>query len=195
MREKIQNIFVALISLGLIALVSWGLFKVVIYFIELFSELSNAVAASIIAAIGTVLISVISVITTKYFDKKREIRKEHREKKIPVYEELISFMLKVILSKNIGKKPPNEHEITIFLMKFTEKIIIWGSDDVLKSYQFFREELIKTQQSSDKTSLTNVIFNFENLILEIRKDLGHKNKDIDKGDILSLFVNDIKAYA
>lgn len=38
------------------------------------------------------------------------------------------------------------------------------------------------------------MFYFEDLMLEIRKDLGHKNKGFEKGDVLSLFINDIKNY-
>lgn len=31
----------------------------------------------------------------------------------------------------------------------------------------------------------------ENLLLAIRKDMGHKNKGLQQGDILSLFINDV----
>ncbi|MCH7729499.1 MAG: hypothetical protein IH991_23940 [Planctomycetes bacterium] len=39
-----------------------------------------------------------------------------------------------------------------------------------------------------------LMFIYEDLIRAIRRDLGHKNKDLTKGKLLSLFVNDIANY-
>lgn len=141
MKKNFLNVFYTIIGFASIALIGWGVFELLKYFLEIFSELSNDVAATIIAAASTVLVSVGSVIATKIFEKRREIRKEHREKKIPVYEELMSFMLMVFLAEKVGEDQPTEEEITKFLMEFTEKIIVWGSDDVLSSFQKFREDL------------------------------------------------------
>ena len=38
------------------------------------------------------------------------------------------------------------------------------------------------------------MFIYEDLIRAVRKDLGHKNKDLTKGKLLSLFINDIANY-
>ena len=39
-----------------------------------------------------------------------------------------------------------------------------------------------------------LMFLYEQLLLTIRRDLGHANKDIKTGDILSLFINDIHLH-
>jgi hypothetical protein len=39
-----------------------------------------------------------------------------------------------------------------------------------------------------------VLFQVENLLIAIRKDLGHKNVGFKKGTILGLFINDIQDY-
>lgn len=39
-----------------------------------------------------------------------------------------------------------------------------------------------------------ILFEVEELLMAIRKDLGHSNKGISRGKILSLFVNDINEY-
>lgn len=38
------------------------------------------------------------------------------------------------------------------------------------------------------------MFQLEELLKEIRKDLGHTNRGLQKGDILRLVVNDIDDY-
>ena len=38
------------------------------------------------------------------------------------------------------------------------------------------------------------IFAVERLLLAIRKDVGHKNKNLKQGDLLSIFINDIDSF-
>jgi hypothetical protein len=45
-----------------------------------------------------------------------------------------------------------------------------------------------------KKNPMNLMFSYENVLREIRKDLGHKNKNLGKGKLLSLFINDISKY-
>jgi hypothetical protein len=35
------------------------------------------------------------------------------------------------------------------------------------------------------------LFMFEQVLLVIRRDLGHANKDLARGDLLALWINDI----
>jgi hypothetical protein len=39
-----------------------------------------------------------------------------------------------------------------------------------------------------------MLFLYERFLLEVRRDLGHKNKDLKKGTLLGLFVNDLDRY-
>ena len=95
------------------------------------------------------------------------------------------------MADKAGQKPPNEQEIIKFLQDFTQKLIVWGSDSVLKSFTTFRESLISY---SGKEPPVESLVLFENYMLEIRRDLGHKNKNLESGDILALFINDIRKY-
>lgn len=185
------EIFYAIIALLLVIITGWGIFLFSKLFLEIFSQLEKEVAASIIAAVSTVLISVLSVILSKNYERRREIRKEQREKKIPVYEELIGFLLKLLLAEKAGKKPPTEKEMAKFFMDFTERLIVWGADDVLKSFQVFREDLVISADMPE-TDHKQTMINLENLMLKVREDLGHKNSNLEKGDVLSLFINDIR---
>ena len=45
-----------------------------------------------------------------------------------------------------------------------------------------------------KEILTFHIFAVERLLLAIRKDVGHKNRNLKQGDLLSIFINDIDSF-
>lgn len=153
--------------------------------------LQKDVAAGIVAAFAAIIISLVSLILSKYYERKAEIRKEHRDKKVPIYEEFIHFWFKILFAQKAGEAPPNEQDIIKFLNDFTQKLMIWGSDSVVKAFSIFREKLINIDP---KNPPTEGMILFEKMLYEIRKDLGHKNKNLKQGDILALFINDIRKY-
>jgi hypothetical protein len=46
----------------------------------------------------------------------------------------------------------------------------------------------------ENISPTDILFILEDIIFEIRKDMGQKKSGLNKGDILAFFVNDIKEH-
>jgi len=180
-----------LFGVALIAGVIFLLYLFLRMFLNWFSTLENQVAAAVATLSVTALISIGSLILSKHYEHKREIRKEHNTKKIPIYEELISFMFNVLFAEKAGDKPPTEQEIIKFLNGFTQKLIIWGDEGVIKSFCLFRDKA--ANMNSSKPDPT-IMFLVEEMWLTMRKDLGHKDKKIKRGDLLSLFITDIKKY-
>lgn len=88
-----------------------------------------------------------------------------------------------------------------FMFKFGIKIMLWGSDEVVKEYSSFRREIgrvaAKVLPSTEKpapklpNSISGLDFvsSMESLILKIRADIGHKNKGIKRGDLLSAIMD------
>lgn len=194
MSNKIKSTFQFVLGILILLGLGYIFYLVTKELIKLFSGLNKDIAAAIIAASVTIILSVISIVLTKILERRSEIVRELRLKKIPIYEELIKFWFNVLFASKAGKQPPSEKEIVIFLNDFTQKLIIWGSDGVLKYYTIFRDKLINADANKITAAHFDGMFIFEKLMLEMRKDLGHKNKNILKGDILSLFINDIKKY-
>ncbi|WP_350343973.1 hypothetical protein PRVXT_000338 [Proteinivorax tanatarense] len=172
-----------------------GLIVVFIYLLVLiwssFKGLQKEVAAAIVAAVATILVSVFSIVIAKLFERKRAIEQELREKKIPMYEEFIKFWFKVLMSEKTEAKQLSEKNMVVFFSEFTEKLMVWGSDEVVKKWSNYRRLYVSDKLKSDSV---NAMFEFERLLMAIRKDMGHKNKDIKKGELLGLFINDIDKY-
>jgi ABC-type lipoprotein release transport system permease subunit len=185
---------VSLIAAFILLVIILGLLVwMIISIIHLFSSLQKEVIATIIAVTGTVLVSVFSVIVTKYLERKRAIEQEIRNKKIPMYEFFVEFWFKVIYIQKQTGKEMSEQEMIEFFTKFTQQIMVWGSDSVIKRWSDFRNKIGTLSQHKEDFSFA-LMFEFEQLLLEIRKDTGHKNKKLVKGDLLGLFINDLDKY-
>ena len=79
-----------------------------------------------------------------------------------------------------------------FFKDFNSQLIVWGSDKFLSEYSMFKK--IFTEISHDESLILSNIIVYENLLYAIRKDIGHKNKSLGKGDLLSIFITDIDKY-
>lgn len=104
---------------------------------------------------------------------------------------MMEFWFKLLFAKETGSIPPTEEEIVKFMSSFTQKVIVWGPNNVLQAYHSFRQYYINRRQEKPNEE---GLFLFENLMMEMRKDLGHRRSSLKKGDILGLFLNDIKKY-
>lgn len=184
--KKIINV---ILGLSLIAGLVYGLYSIVNYLIDILASLQQEVSATIIAGMVTIIVSILSITIGKYYERKMVIEKELREKKIPMYEEFIKFFLNVFLAEKTKDKEMSEDEMVDFFNKFTQKLLVWGSDEVVSQWSNYRRKSGKNPHDTAKT-----MFEFEKLLLAIRKDTGHANKNIKLGDLLGLFINDIDDY-
>ena len=70
------------------------------------------------------------------------------------------------------------------LSKFSKQITLWGSSRVINKWIEFREN------GSDPEKAKNNLFLMEEIMNDMRKDLGLKK--VKKGNLLGFFINDIK---
>lgn len=191
--SRIQSLYTLI---AVILLVAMGVFA--FYLVKsLLSALKNLpadTAVPLIVALIAGLVSVISMLIAKRLEIRMAIMREQREKKIPIYEQFMSFLLKDIVS-DPGKEEAILRKQTVeFMQEFTPKLIVWGSDEVIKSYSNFRIAAMNLATEKDPKVLASSMILMENLFKSMRKDLGHSNKKIQTGDVLRLFINDIDKH-
>lgn len=190
---KIARIIFSFIFLfALLAVVSGVLYKFIVFFFSL--ELDPNVQAGLIGATALIFASIVSIIIQKRSEQKLNIQIEHRKNFGPIFEKFINnVLINVLLADKLGKKPLSKTDLVKVIADFTRDILVWGSNDVLNAYQDFRKlgNLDSNSADDDKFRL---VYAMEDLILAMRKDLGHSNKGLNRGDILRLFVNDIDNY-
>lgn len=155
-------------------------------------SLNTEVAAAIIAGVVTILVSVLTIVLAKIYESNSIIEQQHREKKIPMYEEFTEFYLKMLNSGKDNYEEISEEDMIKYFSTFTKKVMVWGSDDVISKWTSYRIGAGKIAENAEFS--IESMFQFENLLLAIRKDMGHKDKFIKRGDLLGLFVNDVDKY-
>lgn len=158
---------------------------------RLLTSAQAPLAAAVVAGSATILVSMLSVVVGKYLESRAKIREEHRQKKVPVYEELIQFLFRALFAQKLGREPLSDKEVIEFFSEFTPKLVIWGATEVVLAFGDFREFTLQLAESEQPVEVT---FIYERVLLEIRKDLGHNIAALKKGDLLRLFITDIRKY-
>ena len=149
------------------------------------ATLPPAQGATLIAAAVAGVISLFGIYLNRRAEKVREIEASLRPRKAEVYEEFTRFWVGALLGMRDGKVTVTDEETKAFFSTSTQKLIVWGSDEVIAANRRFRRSSLESKGGLD------TMLQFENLLFAIRRDLGHRNEGLTTGDILGLWVNDI----
>ncbi len=177
----------ALLFLGLLIVLAgaivWGFWTTI-------TSLDSGVAAAVIAASATILVSVFSLIWSRRKEQQLAREEAHREHKRAVYEEFFDFWF-TMFAPDAPEK--TETEIQQFAASWTPKLLLWGSGEMLAAYGKFRATALLENADAKQQGLV-MMAALEDLIFAIRKDLGHSNNGLKQADVLRLFINDIDDY-
>lgn len=183
-----KNFFNLILGMGLIGLIVFGVFKLLAFFYNQVLSIEPRISAALITGLIAIIATSLTITIPKYLEKRMEIEEHLREKKSQTYKELVELLFKILMGSKTNESL-TENELIKFMSRFTENLILWGSEEVIQNYKAYRMYFVNRNQGE---ALTLESINLmENLLLAIRKDMGHKNKGLQQGDILSLFINDI----
>lgn len=185
--QKTGSFFVGVLTL---------LFFVVaaIFLIRALSEGTPPAIVTAALAFGSAL--VLQTVTSA-FQRRREIEADQRKEKAKVYEGFMDLwfdemMLPSMLAKN---RASGDNQVSEDLMRsmgaFTKKVILWGSDDVVREYSTYRK-LLTGQATGEPKPLDPKLAGLERLFFAFRKDLGYGNRRLGQRDLLALFINDLR---
>lgn len=190
--NSIKDTIIGLLILVIMGYVIVWLFGLFLGYIgSIVKSMSNMDAVVIVALItGSVSILgvVISSIVSKIIEYRQNIKRYLYEKKEEPYSEFIEMVYKLQNSVRENKEY-SEKEILDDIFSFSKKLTLWGSSKVIRKWLAFRK--ISQEQNDNPT---DNLFMLEEIIFEIRKDMGQKKNGLKQGDILAFFVNDIKNY-
>lgn len=172
----------ALLVVGMVFATRWALQGL----LKVDPELGAALATGFVAVVVTVL----SVAVSKYYERRSAVEQALREQKVPIYERLIDFVFRITFAEKRGETVPTEQEMVLFMTELTRDLVIWGSPDVIRSFSSFK----RLSSSAGSGSHIPIMFAVEDIFRAIRKDLGHGDTLLKKGDILAIYINDIDEY-
>lgn len=153
---------------------------------------------TISVALITGLLAFISVPVGKYFENRYTIKNQIRKERQIIYIDFLNWLIKNVLNNEISNNPNVVEE----LKDNQNKMVIYASDKVIKAWAELKDIAMNSDQikkdmkkeEATKYFLEKEAPTIESLILAIRRELGYKNKDIKKYDILNLYINDIKEH-
>ena len=99
------------------------------------------------------------------------------------YNELVSAVYDIMNNDRLPN-PKSDDEILEIMLSFSKKVTLYGSNKAVKKWAIYRE-------SADKEVLSMQMLNLENLLFQLRKDLGLKKRGLKETDLLRLFFNDM----
>ena len=196
-RHPIINFMIGLILLLTSVLITvwliWFLFsslgKGIEQFVAFLKKFVNTTDKVIILAMITGMVSIIGFVFTyviaKIIDYRYNVKKYLYDKREEPYEQFISMVYTIMEdTKKPVKHRMTELEKTKMVAEFSKGLTLWGSNKVVKKFLKYRKAAIED-------SGPEILLLLEDIIYEIRKDVGQHAK-LRKGDMLSLFINDIE---
>jgi hypothetical protein len=134
------------------------------------------------------LIALLGTLITIAGNLQIQIRNEQKPKKVEIYDKIIKFFFESILAHKLGQEPRTQEELVQGFADMTPDLILWASDEVLNLYIQFRQNTSSERQDSSSSS----ILLFGQMLLAMRKDLGHQNNKLNELYILGTFINDVE---
>jgi hypothetical protein len=187
-----------IMAIVFIIFVCYGLYHLIFLLISKIDKIDANMFSIIVGG----FVAITGYFITRHFERKKESEQKIREQKIPVYERFIDFYFEKFreIKKNRGFiKSEENNELMDFFWDMKRKSILWLSDDTFHAYlnweKQYREELRllkKSGENYDNDKLVAYYLRFTDVLLEFRKDIGHKNRNIKSEDISSLIISDFK---
>jgi len=173
---------------GLVFLVAlgWSIYWVVGTIWGQFRQLDTKISVALLTAATTVIVSTLTVVLGKYYERKKDIEAHYREKKTEIYDEFLKEFFDLFHNEEESEK--KEQDMVAFLREWQRKMILWGGQDVLAKYVSWMGKLKQGEPDAQTMFMTEEFF------LEIRKDLGHRNNKLTKGTFIHLILQNPELF-
>jgi len=161
-----SNVLGKAIAIGVVLLGAWALIRGV--------EADPSVVGSLATAFAAVLV----VVLQRNREKTQELEQSHREKMIPIYEEVL------IAIRDSADRDEAENED--LFKQLQTRLLLYGPAPVIREWLIWR----KLGEEMDEPGLA-LVLGWERVLRAIRADLGHDDSVLQEGDLLRVFINDL----
>ncbi|KGF04381.1 hypothetical protein HMPREF1630_04180 [Anaerococcus lactolyticus S7-1-13] len=195
-RTSIGGILLGLLLIGAIVYIFVWLIGILLNYIgnlalkldQIASKLDAVVIVAVISGTVSIIGVIISSIISKIIEYRQNVKRYLYSKKEVPYTEFIEMVYKIQEKIKEGDEY-SEEEMLKDVFSFSKKLTLWGSNKVIRKWLQFRSKSAEGNINPKET-----LFLLEDIIFEIRKDMGQSKRGLKQGDILRFFVNDISEH-
>ena len=180
--NKKLNIFTLILLMIFLALSFMLIYKYIPIGLRYLSEKASKLEAIVMVAFITGTLTFLTTVISKISDYKQEKSKFLMNKREASYAKFIRIVCKTLLDDKTGFEY-SQDEMTKDLNEISGEFTLWGSKKVVNKFIEFSNE------SANNNAPKNLLSDLEDIINEMRKDLGVGKTD--KGKLLSIFINDM----
>lgn len=126
-----------------------------------------------------------------YVEKSKEIANELTKQRREIYQQYVNLIIG-LFAKNKTKKTIKDDAILIELFEFYKKYVLFASPNVIKAFSDYFQFLYNQNSNEDDENSKRSLENMTKVMLEMRKDIGLKNKGLGKNGelLLRALIND-----
>jgi hypothetical protein len=164
----------------------WLVFSTIVFLlVVVLAFLLPAEKVAAIAGFGAFAMFVLQ----KIYERTRELERQLRDRKVPVYEKLVRTYVDFILQRAEQNQSFSLRDINEFTREISPDFINWGSDEFIRTFAAFRRKYGKPDGGNPTPA--DIIVDFEQLMLAIRRDLGHTNRDLKALDLTCMLFSNV----
>src|SRR5690606_25136097 len=104
-----------------------------------FSSLNSNLAVGLLTASTTVIVTTVTLVVGKYFERVKEAEAHLRAQKISMYDDFLTRFFEL----SHGESDNSSEELVPFLRDWQRKLVVWGGPRVLKSFIAWKECLLE----------------------------------------------------
>jgi hypothetical protein len=172
MSSRLATAVGVVVVLGAVGLVAWG-----------FIEAVNAEPA-VAGSIATALLGVAGVLLQQHRIEQARLREIHRDRMTPIYDRLLAHFSS--LADQEGANPTDE--MSDFFKDLKRRQLLLGAPaKTLLAFTQWERDTGKATAEKDEVGMALA---WEALLRAIRRDLGHDDSALPRGELLAVFLDD-----
>lgn len=176
-----QQVFGFVLFLGLIGLAAWA-----------FIEAVQAEPA-LVGSVATAAFGAVGVVWQQQRAEKERLRDAHRERMSPTYDELLRLVASQFKAGDgASRTKASEKKMEEFMRDLKGRQLLLGaSDEMIRAFNDWQATTSAAQKTGNDLE---AIAAWEALLLAIRKDMGHRDSDLEPWDLLRLSITDLDEH-
>ena len=150
--------------------------------------MSFEISTNTLVSVGFALFSaVLVVIFQRQTERLKIVESQLSQSKYKVYYDLVTIFFNIINDSKSGKEL-NIPDLTTKMINLKKDILIYGSDEIVLLLSKW------LQYTTEKPDDATHIWVYLDLLIKIRKDMGHRKTIISRDDIMILIMQNKSEY-